>query len=226
MTTYGFPIYTRFQDNTNRLCFEGRPDRVVDFMKDLPPGATLLDIGANQGAMSILAAQTLEKKGGTVLSFEPSGETASRLEANIALNKAENITVFQCAIGSKKETRSIGSDDPLHSGGAHIDGGSEQINILPIAEIPRIYDYISDGPIFAKIDTEGFELEVLKGLNPLLENGRVKKIIIEIDNNNLDRFNATPSSIYSLLNDYGFNPQHGLELGHYDEVFTKTDYQQ
>lgn len=219
MTTYGFPIFTRFQDSTNRRCFEKRPDRVANFMQSIPEGAAVLDIGANQGAMAILAQRVVGMEG-IVLAFEPCAETAARLHANRDLNAADNLVVFQRGIGCQRETLSVGSSDPLHSGAARIGGGEEQVIVSPLFDIPDIESYLGSRPIYGKIDTEGYELEVLRGLEPLLEHGRIRQVIVEIDDVNLGKFGADTATLYYLMEGYGYVPRYGPFEGHYDEVFT------
>jgi len=219
ITAYGFPIFTRFQDNTNRLCFEGRPDRVVDFIQAIPEGAAVLDIGANQGAISILASRVVGDRG-IVLAFEPCKATAARLHANRELNQADNLILFQQGIGSCRQTLTIGSPDPFHSGAAHIGGGHEHVTVSPIMDIPEIQRLLGERPVYAKIDTEGYELEVLRGLEPLLEQGRIRQMIVEINDDHLRRFGADATALYRMMEGYGYVPEYGLQGGHYDEVFT------
>jgi FkbM family methyltransferase len=219
MTPYDFPIFSRFQDNTNRLCFEDRPNRVVDFIRNLPEGAVLLDIGANQGAMTILASRVVGKRG-IVLAFEPCAATAARLNANLELNQADNVAVFQQGIGSESHLLSIGSADPLHSGAACIGGGGQRVMVSPLFDIPEISSYLVSRPVYANVDTEGYELEVLRGLKPLLGEGRIRQIIIEINDAHLRRFGDCAAILYDVMKSYGYVAEQGLQSGHYDEVFT------
>ena len=220
-TVYGFPIYSDFKDATNMRCFTHRYDRVVDFLKSIPPGSILLDIGANQGAMAILAAQAVGERG-SVLAFEPDPDLCEALTKNRDLNNFNNIKVFEYAIGPEEETAQIGSPDPLHSGASYIGGGGKPIRVAPLIQIPGTAHLLKDQKIYAKIDTEGFEAQVILGLHDLLSKGAIESLVVEVDNENLSRFGASSTGLYNLLLDYGYFPEQGIQEGHYDEVFKKA----
>ena len=60
-TAYGFPMIARWQDNMDRISFEGSYGIVAEFIKDLPRDVLFIDIGANQGCTSILASRVFNK---------------------------------------------------------------------------------------------------------------------------------------------------------------------
>lgn len=64
-----------------------------------PPGACVVDVGANIGLVSLKLAEAVSE-GGEVLAFEPSAWSRDRLARNLALNAAENVTVEQAAVGA------------------------------------------------------------------------------------------------------------------------------
>ena len=68
-TPYGFLMEMRLFDNTNRIVFENGLGPVADFVRHLPEDCLLLDIGANQGAVALLAAARSHRR---VVAFEPS----------------------------------------------------------------------------------------------------------------------------------------------------------
>jgi hypothetical protein len=55
---------------------------------------------------------------------------------------------------------------------------------------------------FLKIAAGGAEVEVSRGLSPLLERGSVRNIYIEIDELNLKDFGYSVSELYHLFNEY------------------------
>jgi FkbM family methyltransferase len=61
------------------------------------PGDTIVDIGANIGTFSVLAARKVGPTG-QVISFEPNPEICRRLEENVALNGLDNVTCVPEAI--------------------------------------------------------------------------------------------------------------------------------
>ena len=74
----------------------------------------------------------------------------------------------------------------------------------------------------AKIDTEGYELFTLLGMQNLLENKSILKIIIEISPEFLAEHDQTYEDIYALLKGYGYIPSElTIKDGkQWDEVFS------
>ncbi len=60
---------------------------------------------------------------------------------------------------------------------------------------------------------------MLRGLGSLLHNKNVIKVIVEINDTHLARFNSEKENIYMLMSDAGFKAKHHENKGHYDEVF-------
>lgn len=57
-------MIARWHDNVNRISFEGSYGIVAEFIQTLPENSLFIDVGANQGCTSILAAKTLAGGGG------------------------------------------------------------------------------------------------------------------------------------------------------------------
>ncbi|MGV2183660.1 FkbM family methyltransferase [Rhizobium rhizogenes] len=127
-----------------------------------------LDIGANIGVTSILMDQVLS--GAKIFAFEPHPKTHRQLEQNISSNKSgsNEITVFPFALGKEQATLKFRDIDQYNTGNSLLIDGSlaekaqnsisvavERLDNLNIAPGHRIN--------LAKIDVEGFEIDVLKG---------------------------------------------------------------
>jgi len=56
----------------------------------------------------------------------------------------------------------------------------------------------------AKIDTQGFDVQVLRGAERTMRAGLVKLVLIEITFSDMYREGAAPDQVYALLRDYGF----------------------
>jgi FkbM family methyltransferase len=149
---------------------------LIDIMKKkLKTGSIFLDIGANVGYISAIGA-SLVGKSGQVHSFEPIPECVSCLEKMKTLNPEYNIFVNSCACSDKKGFSNIdvsASDIRLNTMVPNFLGKNnvkENINV-PIC---RLDDYVFENNLknisFIKIDTEGFEQKVLKGLQKYFEN--------------------------------------------------------
>ena len=75
--------------------------------------------------------------------------------------------------------------------------------------------------IYIKIDTEGYEMSVLNGIKDLFDSRLVRKVVIEIDNENLNKYGNNSKEVYKFFDKYDFNATIGNKQGHYDEVFSK-----
>ena len=140
--------------------------------------SVIVDVGANSGVMTLQFAQRSSK--GHVFAFEPTTYAYTKLTANLALNPelAARVTPLHAFVssvsGSNLNIEAYSSwkvtgtkalqRHPVHGGTAHSTDGAPTYaldDFLFNAQIQRL-DLI-------KIDTDGHELEVLKGARRALE---------------------------------------------------------
>lgn len=227
-TAYGFWMVCNWYDNVNRAVFEGSFGAVEDFILRLPANATFIDIGANQGGTALLAAKTMrlqESRGGgrgRVLAYEPNPVAGKSLRQNIALNDYENIAVFEMGVSPERKRLNLDVSDVENSGAAHISEVGSPVEMGPISMRDVKLDGGGRSPIFVKIDTEGYEMEVLRGIEELLASKQVEGLVIEIDEANLGRYGSSAQEVYDFLASSGFAPLYGPSSGHYDEVFVAS----
>lgn len=121
----------------------------------------VLDIGANIGCFSIMAAQ----KAKTVIAYEPDEENYAMLLENIKLNNAKNIIAINaCVVGNHDKTRTFfinsGTNKARHSlfpmKTGYVGRATECENINNIIE--------KYTPTIIKMDTEGAEYEIISGM--------------------------------------------------------------
>ena len=134
----------------------------------LERGGTFIDIGANIGYFSLEAA-TLVGEGGRVIAFEPLPFLAEQLRTSIQLNGFSNIDVRQLALGDSVGEQKI----ELQRGNI---GGSSLVKELDsghfeTVKVARLDDELAgiDRVDLIKIDVEGYEYEVLKGAQAVLQ---------------------------------------------------------
>ena len=83
-SAYGPELYHFGQDYTLYSCLSGKYGHVVsDQINALNPGDAFIDVGANMGLFSILAAQRVGAAG-KVVSFEPQKKRARRRAVTLA----------------------------------------------------------------------------------------------------------------------------------------------
>jgi FkbM family methyltransferase len=152
----------------------------------LRPDELLLDVGANVGVYTVLAAGGC---GARVIAFEPVPGTADRLEANVRLNDlGERVEVRRRVVGSAvgfvEVTTDRDSTNRVLQGRGSTDDASERptasVQVLRLDDVD-----VSGGretPRFLiKVDVEGYEVEVLDGAEALLRRDELLAVIIEIN---------------------------------------------
>jgi FkbM family methyltransferase len=137
------------------------------------PGDIVVDVGANVGYHTLLAA-SLVGPAGSVVSFEPEPSIVDHLRRNVAANGFSNVTIVPKAVGGEPGATTIFRSSSANSGeSSTIDrwngAGAAGIEV----ERVRIGDEIAESRWsrirLVKIDAEGDELAVLTGAAPVLE---------------------------------------------------------
>ena len=216
-TAYGFEMLCNWYDNANRRIFEGNFGVVEDFILGLPPNALFIDIGANQGGTAIMASRVLVG-GGQVMAYEPNPLAISLMNENLILNDCNNVHVFEKGVASSRKELRVDNSNVENSGSTRVSDDGVVVEMAPVS-LRDVELVLRDSPVFVKIDTEGFEMEVLTGISELLSAKKVQRLVVEIDKYNLEKFGSSPEMVYEYLANFGFSPNRGLSGGHYDEVF-------
>ena len=139
------------------------PHNGLGTLMQLMNNKVFIDIGANVGVFSLMASQIFKE----VYSFELMKENYTLLKNNLKLNKISNVKAYNYALG---ENQGYGKMiiNPLNNGGTSVkqlDKKSE--NSLKIFTLDQFNFKNVD---LIKIDVEGSELEVLKGLKETKDN--------------------------------------------------------
>jgi len=143
----------------------------------LKPGMTFYDVGANLGFFSLIGSR-LVGPSGKVHAFEPMTETRAHLETNIRANQAENIVVHGVALAAASGSALLHAN--ITPGTWTLVAGKGkphgmQVSLSTLDETVKFADI----PDVVKIDTEGNELEVLRGGRELLSSKK-PTIVFEV----------------------------------------------
>ena len=191
-----------------RSCIK-EPDTVEWVETFLKDGDVLFDVGANVGAYSLVAAKF---HGGrvNVYAFEPAFANYIQLCKNVILNNCQDSVVPLPLALSDRTTvdtfnyRDLVPGSALHTFGEAIgDDGVKfqpQFNqhVLSYRIDDLIHQFRLPAPDHLKIDVDGLEAKVLEGARQTLTAGRVKSIIVEVNES------MSGHEITEALADFGF----------------------
>lgn len=169
---------------------------VLHFLRE---GDLFVDIGANVGSYTLLAASEV---GSETISVEPVPQTFKTLKANIVLNNIDHITTaLNIGMGSEKGmlkfTKSL---DTVNHVATEKEKDTIDVQIDKFDNLIKITK-----PTLLKIDVEGFETEVLKGMGDALKSPNLIAIIIEL-NGSGNRYGYSENEIHNKLLKHNFKP--------------------
>jgi FkbM family methyltransferase len=168
----------------------------------LRPGDLFADVGANIGSYTVLASSVAGAKS---ISFEPVPATFLHLKHNVAINDLETLVeLHNCGVGSEKSqlhfTSNYDTMNHVVTGSAAEGAGNIVVDIVTLDDVLR-----NRVPVLVKIDTEGFEMAVLRGAANLLKHPSLMGIIVEL-NGSCHRYGIDEREIHELITGRGFSP--------------------
>jgi FkbM family methyltransferase len=143
-------------------------------LREVKPGDTVIDVGMNVGHVTLPAAAL----GARVFAFEPNPELAA-LVRKCAEEQGLPVSVFPYALGDEGGSFTLRME-PDHPGGATLRavGASFERAVQCRVEVGDDVMPPLEGRVLLKIDVEGLEINVLRGLRKTLP--RVDHAIIEL----------------------------------------------
>jgi len=174
--------------------FEKEPV-TIQWIAKFAPDDVLVDVGANVGMYTIWAAKT---RGVKVFAFEPEAQNYALLNRNIALNALGGLVKAYClglsdqAGYSELHLSNLQLGGSCHSLGERVDFAHRPMK--PVFSqgcvAARLDDLVAGGvvlpPDHIKIDVDGFEPKVIAGARRVLEDGKVRSLLIETNQNLAD----------------------------------------
>lgn len=191
-------------------------DRVLFFLRrwyDLPaalvldhvlqPGQAVLDVGANYGHFTLAAAAAVGPQG-HVVAVEPNPAAHARLACHVALNRLDQVRIAQIGLSDAEGELELFVPG-INSGEASFAPGAYQ-------NVRRVTCPVSTGDLllagqrvdFIKIDVEGFELNVLRGLETTLTQA-TPLVLTEVVARHLARAGTTIADLQGHLAARGYS---------------------
>lgn len=215
--SFVFPV----DDNLKILChkdsyiskrlFNGDFERQeIRFIKRfLRPDESFMDIGANIGYHSLVAARRLDQSSGRIFTFEPTPQTFAWLLENIGINELDNILPQAMAFSDKPGTflfhQYHGGNDAYNSFG----------NIMKYApqstvevETTTLDLFVASQPeedfSLIKIDVEGWEYPVFKGGAEYLSQPEAPVLMVEFTDGNARKAGFNCQKLYDFGRELGY----------------------
>jgi FkbM family methyltransferase len=164
----------------------------------LRPNDLFVDVGANVGVYSVLAAKVC---GARAIALEPIPSTVQALRDNLAINGiGERVEVAMMAAGSEAGHLTFTSERDAKN---HVlEDGADGL-VVPVARLDDVVG--AEIPALVKIDVEGYERPALEGAQRLLGDARCRALILELDAIGA-RYGHSDAEVDSLVREHGFAP--------------------
>lgn len=165
------------------LLHDGYETEIAARFRDLvDPGRDVVDVGANIGFYTVLAARHLDR--GKVLALEPVTAARARLEENCAANAViGKVEILAAALAEAPGTAEIALvegceeysalDGIIHPA---VEGRAQRSESVAVDTLDRLVERHSLSPGLVKIDVEGAEMRVIEGARETI--GRHRPVLL------------------------------------------------
>lgn len=139
-------------------------------LRQINLGNTVVDVGANIGYYTILLADKVGRDG-KVYAFEPDKTNFEILKKNIELNKLKNVVAVNMAVGRNKgKSKLCRSEENFGDHKLYNDQSLIPKIKTEVVKIIKLDDFLKKKKIdLIKIDTQGWEPEVIRGAKELIK---------------------------------------------------------
>lgn len=182
----------------------GHYDRGIDSLlkKWLRKDDFVLDLGANIGYWTVRLAKVFECK---VYAFEPDPTNFKLLSENVEMNGIKSRTkLFQKAVGEQRANMDLFRSADNY--GDHKLFRTSEVRSSSQVEVVRVDDQLSNKKVsFVKIDVQGFEPKVMRGMVRVLTENKDIKVMSEFWPHGLRQAGSSPVEYLSFMIGLGFN---------------------
>lgn len=187
----------------------------IDWIDEyVEPSDVLYDIGANIGQYSLYAALRYKEKI-RVYSFEPESQNYAALNRNVYINGlSDSITTFCLAISDSTHIDSFNvrshlrAGEAIHQFGSTVDDAGDAFNpvhrqgMMGVSLDDLHFVYGLEFPRHVKIDVDGLEVDVIRGAMRVLNDPRLRSVLIEV--NELPARTEEADHLYEVFAESGF----------------------
>jgi FkbM family methyltransferase len=209
------------------VCFTGRyePQETALVRAFLQPGMTFVDVGANWGYFTLLAAHLVGPEG-RVLSLEPDPRLFRTLQENVRRNRLDQVWPFPVAASNGPGTLTLaGYDERSDNWGlsklVEEAGGATSFSVAA-QPLDGLLDQVGiDRVDLLKMDIEGAEELALHGMRAGLSRSRYRRILLEVHPAILGERGRTLANVFELLIGPGYR---GWRIDHSPSATRRAAY--
>jgi FkbM family methyltransferase len=210
-TVFGSQMELDLGDLIQRQVYLGVYEReeTNHVLRFLRPGMTFVDVGANIGYYTVMAAARVGPRG-RVVAVEPSPYAGERLEKAVRENELTNVLVFRGGLGDRAgECRLLipppGNHTPTMLGDEEAPAHVVTVKTLDAC----LADWRVETIDLMKMDVEGFEPRVLAGASTALAAERIGAILCEFNDYWLRKAGTSALAFYDSILAKGFVDREG-----------------
>jgi len=189
-------------------CLRDEEDFLKVLITALRPGDVLFDVGSHLGQFAIPLAKIVGHQG-QVIAFEPDAQACERLRSHIVLNGLTNVRVFQKGLGDANQSGKLFVEGRKCPSLVPREGGSDESSQSQAVEVVQgdwlVHNEALPIPRAVKIDVEGYEYSVLRGLEQTLAHPACELLCCEIHPAFLPP-GVTAETIVKFVESKGFSP--------------------
>jgi FkbM family methyltransferase len=187
----------------HRAGFMGSEEQAF-FEQKIAGGMCVLDIGANLGLYTVLLSR-LVGDDGSIISFEPDPDLFSALQSNCRTNRAGNVELHNVAAGARSG-RMVLSRSLANAGDNRLSGKRDSQFCRPVeVRVATVDEIVGERRVdFVKLDVQGWEGEVLRGMQRVLRSNPRLQICFEYWPHGLRDAGWDPMAFLNTLYDQGF----------------------
>jgi FkbM family methyltransferase len=200
------------------------PQETALLLELLRPGMTFVDVGANWGYFTLLAASRLGPRG-QVIALEPDPRLFQLLQANVDRNRFTEVVVRQVAAADRCGQAAFAQYDETSEnwGLSHLTedpcNGTCMVATCPLDDL--LDEVGVDCIDLLKMDIEGAEELALRGMAAGLARHRYKRLLLEVHPQMLKQRGRTVADVFTLLRQANYR---GWEIDHAPRTTWRMSY--
>jgi len=172
----------------------------------LRPGDAFVDVGANEGYFSVVAARRVGPAG-RVIAVEPQTRLQPILRRNFALNACPQVEVMAAAISDRPGQAELHLTPDMNNSASGLAQSTRyrvRTETIPCLTLEEIFRARNLSSAVVKMDIESWEYEAILGSPELFRSGRIRALVLELHPELLAARGLRVEDIAELLSACGY----------------------